>query len=430
MFLTKEGLKRFGDNLSKKISDVFVNKTEKMVLHDDVVVETIHVKSKSYVSRYKGYGNSVIANTRQAFGVKECLIPAGKLVSRIAFEVTGFEHGEIIEGIQVIAVKNADNTIFENVILNGKGVVKDHDGTYFNTNTKIVEVEIQKSFTEAVYLLVACNQRVSGNVTAGMALYRNTTLSKVSVEVPNDGVAIGTVVNPFMNNNPTADKDAAEDIISRNSTEELNINSFIVYEKDYKFDLNIEKNISNDSKTDRGNAQLANILLGCRAVRANANDYIKNVYIRLADDQTITTFNSLDVYAVEKKEAKHQDVMMQHLYRSGEEFSVIIGEDGRRFLKIPVNKSFDKEVFFVFKTPVRTNFRFNARDVEQNDNFLTTAGTTFNSNGMVSSDSFETNRYNYTIHTYIEAEESFIENVFKRLDALEQNSNKNVDARR
>lgn len=189
--ISKDNLIKFGDNLFKVLKYRFADKSKSNVMQGEVIAKDFKSKSKTHTQRYKYNDNPVPVGTSSIFGKPSAVVTANTLVSRICVETIGYNVGDIVDKVNVFAVKN-DNTVKELVVTDGTAIVIDHDGSYFNTNCKLLEIEIQKMFDEDVYFVVGCGK--SGN--GGQAGHQ-TTDSRIAMDIPVDGLAVGAQLSPI-----------------------------------------------------------------------------------------------------------------------------------------------------------------------------------------------------------------------------------------
>ena len=183
--INKDNLIKFGDNLFKVLKYRFADNSKSNVMQGAVIAKDFKSKSKTHIERYRYRKNPIVVNTRSIFGNPNAIVTANTLVSRICVETIGYNVGDIVDKVNVVAVRN-DNTIKELVITDGTAIVVSHDGSYFNANHNLLEIEIQKMFDEDVYFVVGCEK----NGIGGQVGYE-TRDSRIAMDIPDGGLTVG-----------------------------------------------------------------------------------------------------------------------------------------------------------------------------------------------------------------------------------------------
>ncbi len=188
--INKDNLIKFGDNLFKVLKYRFADNSKSNVMQGAVIAKDFKSKSKTHIGRYKYSNSPGVVNTKSIFGKPNAIVTANTLVSRICVETVGYNVGDIVDKVNVFAVKN-DNTIKELVVTNGTAIVIDHDGSYFNRNCNLLEIEIQKMFDEDVYFVVGCERNGNGGQAGHV-----TSDSRIAMDIPEGGLTVGTQLSP------------------------------------------------------------------------------------------------------------------------------------------------------------------------------------------------------------------------------------------
>ncbi len=144
------------------------------------IAEKFELTSKASLKQVLSIGDSVqvtAAVSRTMAGNKSANIPANTFVGRIQFGVCNYKIGDIVNGCSIYAVKMADNTILEALVVNESATVV-KSKIYQNTVVKnAVEFEINKAFNEDVYFIAGCNYIQSGKKGMAIGLDNNNCIA-------------------------------------------------------------------------------------------------------------------------------------------------------------------------------------------------------------------------------------------------------------
>lgn len=190
-----------GNSVENELNELSIRKADKYgnSFISNLTVEDVKITGNP-ISAIRSKATTGSAGTRTLAGDKNTFVQAGTKVSKILVGVNGYSEGETVTGVEIYAIKRADDTIFERIVYEGTGVARipkgETDGVLY------VDVEVSKSFTEEVYFIARLKlngnkgMRLGGTHASGIAFDKTSDDQELAVGV---GIPIGNSTTKIPN---------------------------------------------------------------------------------------------------------------------------------------------------------------------------------------------------------------------------------------
>ena len=143
------------DSVSKTKNNILVGKT---ILQDGYIDGELFSYNNPNATEIAN-GNGIYSGTNVRF------IQSNQHVTSIVVAVNGaFEIGSRVSGVNVGVVRRDNNQIIEYIIQNGTGIVTENNYPQKITATRVVNITVDKKWSQDVYLIVGINGMLWGRV--------------------------------------------------------------------------------------------------------------------------------------------------------------------------------------------------------------------------------------------------------------------------
>ena len=143
------------DSVSKTKNNILIGKT---ILQDGYIDGELFSYNNPNATEIAN-GNGIYSGTNVRF------IQSNQHVTSIVVAVNGaFEIGSRVSGVNVGVVRRDNNQIIEYIIQNGTGIVTENNYPQKITATRVVNITIDKKWSQDVYLIVGINGMLWGRV--------------------------------------------------------------------------------------------------------------------------------------------------------------------------------------------------------------------------------------------------------------------------
>ena len=161
-FIIFTGKTSFEELVSQKNDSV--SKTKDNILVGKTVLQNGYIDGELY-----SYNNTNIAGSASGNGVysgtNNKVIQANQHVTSVIIAVSNdLELGATVTGVNIGVVRHSDNQVMEYIVQNGTATVVENNYPQRITATRVINVLIDKKWTENVYLLVGANGMLWGSV--------------------------------------------------------------------------------------------------------------------------------------------------------------------------------------------------------------------------------------------------------------------------
>ena len=161
-FIIFTGKTSFEELVSQKNDSV--SKTKDNILVGKTVLQNGHIDGELY-----SYNNTNIEGSASGNGVysgtNNKVIQANQHVTSIIIAVNNdLELGSTVTGVNIGVVRHSDNQVMEYIVQNGTATVVENNYPQRINATRVINVLIDKKWTENVYLLVGANGMLWGSV--------------------------------------------------------------------------------------------------------------------------------------------------------------------------------------------------------------------------------------------------------------------------
>lgn len=161
-FIIFTGKTSFEDLVSQKNDSV--SKTKDNILVGKTVLQNGYIDGELY-----SYNNTNIEGAANGNGIysgtNNKVIQANQLVTSVIIAVNNdLELGTTVTGVNIGVVRHSDNQVMEYIVQNGTATVVENNYPQRITATRVINVLVDKKWTEDVYLLVGANGMLWGGV--------------------------------------------------------------------------------------------------------------------------------------------------------------------------------------------------------------------------------------------------------------------------
>ena len=159
-FIIFTGKTSFEELVSQKNDSV--SKTKDNILTGKTTLQDGYIDGELY-----SYNNSNIAGAASGnsvySGTNNKIIQSNQLVTSIIIAVNNdFALGSTVTGVNIGVVRNSDNQVMEYIIQNGTATVVENNYPQRITATKVINVIVDKKWTEDVYFIIGANGMLWG----------------------------------------------------------------------------------------------------------------------------------------------------------------------------------------------------------------------------------------------------------------------------
>lgn len=139
-----------------------VSKTKDNILTGKTIFQDGYIDGELY-----SYNNSNIAGAASGnsiySGTNNKIIQSNQYVTSIIIAVNNdFELGSTVTGVNIGVVRSSDNQVMEYIVQNGTATVVENNYPQRITATRVINVLINKKWTEAVYFIIGANGMLWG----------------------------------------------------------------------------------------------------------------------------------------------------------------------------------------------------------------------------------------------------------------------------
>ena len=186
-FIIFTGKTSFEELVSQKNDSV--SKTKDNILTGKTVLQNGYIDGELY-----SYNNPNIEGAANGNGVysgtNNKVIQSNQHVTSIIIAVNNdFPLGSTVTGVNIGVVRHSDNQVMEYIVQNGTATVVENNYPQRITATRVINVLVDKRWTEDVYLLVGANGMLWGGVRGTTGV----TTATGGTRLPNVGSTIGNL---------------------------------------------------------------------------------------------------------------------------------------------------------------------------------------------------------------------------------------------
>lgn len=151
--VNKAILQSFSEGLFAKIKARFVDKSGENIISGKTTIMNGYIPG-GMITHFNNTNRMYIGEgTGHYCGTRNKSIPANRHISHIVFAVRDdYEVGKVIDGVNIGIVKTSNNEVFEMLKINAKYPVQKNESSNI-TGDKVIVVEIDKTYTEEVYVI-------------------------------------------------------------------------------------------------------------------------------------------------------------------------------------------------------------------------------------------------------------------------------------
>ena len=166
-----------------------ISKTKDNILVGKTVLQNGYIDGELY-----SYNNTNIEGAANGNGVysgtNNKVIQANQLVTSVIIAVNNdLELGTTVTGVNIGVVRHSDNQVIEYIVQNGTATVVENNYPQRITATRVINVLVDKRWTEDVYLLVGANGMLWGGVRGTIGV----TTATGGNSLPNVGSTISNL---------------------------------------------------------------------------------------------------------------------------------------------------------------------------------------------------------------------------------------------
>ena len=166
-----------------------VSKTKDNILVGKTVLQNGYIDGELY-----SYNNTNIEGSATGNGVysgtNNKVIPTNQHVTSVIIAVNeDLALGSTVTGVNIGVVRHSDNQVMEYIVQNGTATVVENNYPQRITATRVINVLVDKKWTEDVYLLVGANGMLWGGVRGTTGV----TTATGGTRLPNVGSTIGNL---------------------------------------------------------------------------------------------------------------------------------------------------------------------------------------------------------------------------------------------
>lgn len=166
-----------------------ISKTKDNILVGKTVLQNGYIDGELY-----SYNNTNIEGAANGNGVysgtNNKVIQANQLVTSVIIAVNNdLELGTTVTGVNIGVVRHSDNQVIEYIVQNGTATVVENNYPQIITATRVINVLVDKRWTEDVYLLVGANGMLWGGVRGTIGV----TTATGGNSLPNVGSTISNL---------------------------------------------------------------------------------------------------------------------------------------------------------------------------------------------------------------------------------------------
>nr|DAK74127.1 MAG TPA: hypothetical protein [Caudoviricetes sp.] len=186
-FIIFTGKTSFEELVSQKNDSV--SKTKDNILVGKTVLQNGYIDGELY-----SYNNTNIEGSATGNGVysgtNNKVIPTNQHVTSVIIAVNeDLALGSTVTGVNIGVVRHSDNQVMEYIVQNGTATVVENNYPQRITATRVINVLVDKKWTEDVYLLVGANGMLWGGVRGTTGV----TTATGGTRLPNVGSTIGNL---------------------------------------------------------------------------------------------------------------------------------------------------------------------------------------------------------------------------------------------